>query len=101
MLCATVHPYLGEGESAVTEHVFHVAIEILQGGEKAAMSTLISSRGALPTSEQSKMLVTSEGTIIGTVVGGRLEVALWIESRHVIATGKSSLKQFNLPAAHA
>jgi xanthine dehydrogenase accessory factor len=92
---------LEEGESAVTEHVFHVAIEILQGGEKAAMSTLISSKGALPTSEQSKMLGTSEGTIIGTVGGGRLEVAIWIEARHVIATGKSSLKQFSLSEAHA
>ena len=85
----------------MTEHVFHVAIEILQDGEKAAMSTLISCKGALPTSEQSKMLVTSEGTIIGTVGGGHLEVALWAESRHVIATGKSSFKQFVLPAAQA
>jgi hypothetical protein len=92
---------LEEGESAVTEHVFHVAIEILQDGERAAMSTLISSKGALPTSEQSKMLVTSEGTIIDTVGSGRLEVALWNEARQVIATGKSSLKQFVLPAAQA
>jgi hypothetical protein len=92
---------LEEGKSAVTEHVFHVAIEILQDGEKAAMSTLISSKGALPTSEQSKMLVTSEGTIISTVGDGRLEVSVWIEARQVIATGKSSLKQFSLSEGHA
>jgi hypothetical protein len=36
MICAIAHAYLEEGESAVTEHVFHVAIEILQDGEKAA-----------------------------------------------------------------
>jgi len=92
---------LEEGKNAVTEHVFHVAIEILQDGAKAAMSTLISSKGALPTSEQSKMLVTSEGTIIGTVGDGRLEVSVWIEARQVIATGKSSLKQFSLSEGRA
>jgi len=92
---------LKEGKSAVTEHVFHVAIEILQDGAKAAMSTLISSKGALPTSEQSKMLVTSEGTIIGTVGDGRLEISVWIEARQVIATGKSSLKQFSLSEGRA
>ena len=47
------------------------------------------------------MLVTSEGTIIGTVGDGRLEVSVWIEARQVIATGKSSLKQFSLSEGHA
>ena len=36
------------GESAVTEHVFHVAIEILRCGDRAALATLITSQGTLP-----------------------------------------------------
>ena len=55
------------------EDVFQAAIDILAEGGSAAMSTIISSKGSLPMSEKSKMLVTPEGKIIGTVGGGCLE----------------------------
>ena len=55
------------------EDVFKAAIELLDKQEKAALSTIISSKGSLPMSEKSKMLVTPEGKIIGTVGGGCLE----------------------------
>ena len=43
------------------EDVFQAAIDILAEGGSAAMSTIISSKGSLPMSEKSKMLVTPEG----------------------------------------
>src|SRR5262245_4069170 len=89
----------GPGESAVTEHVFHVAIELLQCGDSAALATLIRSHGKLPRGEPGKMLVTSAGTMIGTVGDDRFDVEVWREAHRVIATRTSHLQQLSLAAA--
>lgn len=83
------------------EDVFKSAIEILEQGGKAAMSTIISSKGSLPMSEKSKMLVTPEGQIIGTVGGGCLEADVWAEARQVMEAGKSNIQKFVLTEKYA
>jgi xanthine dehydrogenase accessory factor len=83
------------------EDVFKSAIDMLDRGEQAAMSTIISSKGSLPMSEKSKMLVTPEGQIIGTVGGGCLEADVWAEARRVMEEGKSSIQQFILTEKYA
>jgi len=80
----------------VIEDVFKAAIDLLDKQEQAALSTIISSKGSLPMSEKSKMLVTPEGKIIGTVGGGCLEADVWTEARRVMEEGKSSIQQFIL-----
>ena len=83
------------------EDVFQAALDILQEGKTAALSTIISSKGSLPMSEKSKMLVTPEGTIIGTVGGGCLEADVWTEAREVMEAGKSHIQQFILTEKYA
>ncbi|MCZ6871916.1 MAG: XdhC family protein [bacterium] len=83
------------------EDVFETAIDILNRGGQAAMSTIIASKGSLPMSEKSKMLVTPEGQIIGTVGGGCLEADVWAEARQVMAAGKSSIQKFVLTEKYA
>jgi xanthine dehydrogenase accessory factor len=83
------------------EDVFQAAIDILAAGGSAAMSTIISSKGSLPMSEKSKMLVTPEGKIIGTVGGGCLEADVWTEARQVMEKGKSNIQQFVLTEKYA
>ena len=83
------------------EDVFRKAIDILEEGGNAAMSTIISSKGSLPMSEKSKMLVTPEGNIIGTVGGGCLEADVWTEARRVMDEGKSNIQQFVLTEKYA
>ncbi len=83
------------------EEVFQRAIDLLDKHEQAALSTIISSKGSLPMSEKSKMLVTPEGTIIGTVGGGCLEADVWTEARRVMEAGKSSIQQFILTEKYA
>jgi xanthine dehydrogenase accessory factor len=85
----------------VIEDVFKAAIDMLDQGDKAALSTIISSKGSLPMSEKSKMLVTPEGKIIGTVGGGCLEADVWTEARRVMDEGKSSIQQFILTEKYA
>jgi xanthine dehydrogenase accessory factor len=83
------------------DDVFQAAIDILNDGGQAAMSTIISSKGSLPMSEKSKMLVTPEGKIIGTVGGGCLEADVWTEARRVMEEGKSHIQQFILTEKYA
>jgi len=83
------------------DDVFQAAIDILSDGGQAAMSTIISSKGSLPMSEKSKMLVTPEGKIIGTVGGGCLEADVWTEARRVMEEGKSHIQQFILTEKYA
>ena len=83
------------------EDVLKAAIDLLDKQEKAALSTIISSKGSLPMSEKSKMLVTPEGKIIGTVGGGCLEADVWTEARRVMEEGKSSIQQFILTEKYA
>jgi len=85
----------------VIEDVFKTAIDLLDRQEKAALSTIISSKGSLPMSEKTKMLVTPEGKIIGTVGGGCLEADVWTEARRVMEEGKSSIQQFILTEKYA
>ena len=95
--------WLGLGKEGVDviEDVFKAAIDMLDQGDKAALSTIISSKGSLPMSEKSKMLVTPEGKIIGTVGGGCLEADVWTEARRVMDEGKSSIQQFILTEKYA
>lgn len=83
------------------EDVFKSAIDILAQGGQAAMSTIIASKGSLPMSEKSKMLVTPDGKIIGTVGGGCLEADVWTEARRVMEEGKSSIQKFILTEKYA
>ena len=85
----------------VIEDVFKSAIHIIGQGGQAAMSTIIASKGSLPMSEKSKMLVTPEGKIIGTVGGGCLEADVWTEARRVMEEGKSSIQKFILTEKYA
>ena len=85
----------------MADNVFEAAIDILERGEQAALSTIISSKGSLPMSEKSKMLVTPEGKIIGTVGGGCLEADVWTEAREVMEAGRSRIQKFVLTEKYA
>ncbi len=81
--------------------VFQEGLRLMAAGEPAALSTIVSSSGSLPMSKKAKMLVTADGTIIGTVGGGCLEADVWAEARDVMDSGLSSLQKFVLTEEHA
>jgi xanthine dehydrogenase accessory factor len=53
--------------------ILHKQIELIQKGEKFCCVTLVKSIGSTPQDQGSKMLVNSNGLIIGTVGGGKVE----------------------------
>ncbi|MDP6776125.1 MAG: XdhC family protein [Candidatus Latescibacteria bacterium] len=81
--------------------VLSEALNLVKAGETAALSTIVSSKGSLPMSKKAKMLVSSDGKIVGTVGGGCLEADVWAEAKQVIETGQATLQQFVLTEKHA
>ncbi len=83
------------------QDVFEEALALVMQGEKAALSTIVSSKGSLPMSKKAKMLVRSDGKIVGTVGGGCLEADVWAEARQVMENEAPSLQKFILTEKHA
>ena len=59
------------------KEVFAEILKVYSQREKAALCTIVSSKGSLPMSKKAKMLVKEDGTFIGTVGGGCLEADVW------------------------
>lgn len=64
--------------------------------QKAALCTIVLSKGSVPRKDYPLMLVPEEGRNTGTVGGGRMEFDVIETSKQVIDSGKPILKQFDL-----
>jgi len=58
-----------------------------QRGERLALASLIWSTGSIPMSDRAKMIITEDGSIIGTIGGGCLEAEVLSVGRAVLDTG--------------
>jgi len=65
-------------------------------GARAAMATVVKTRGSTPQQVGAKMVIFDDGTFIGTVGGGCVEADIWAEAREVLRTGTSDIYRFNL-----
>jgi len=68
--------------------IFQEIIRIKAEGEEAALATIISASGSTPREEGTKMLIKADGSILGSVGGGSLEVQVCQEAEEVIRKGK-------------
>jgi xanthine dehydrogenase accessory factor len=81
--------------------VFAEILRLKRQGQRAALCTIISSKGSLPMSGKAKMLVGEDGTMVGTVGGGCLEADVWAEAQRVIKRDISKIAAFILTEQHA
>jgi xanthine dehydrogenase accessory factor len=81
--------------------VFAEILRLKQQGRRAALCTIISSKGSLPMSGKAKMLVGEDGTMVGTVGGGCLEADVWAEAQRVLKKDVSKIAAFILTEQHA
>lgn len=65
-------------------------------GDVAALATVVSTKGATPRAEGSKMFVRSDGSILGSVGGGCLEADVWKACMSAIEEQKCRLLEFDL-----
>ena len=73
----------------------------LAQGERAAMATVVKTRGSTPQQVGAKIVIFDDGSFIGTVGGGCVEADIWAEAREVLRTGKADIYHFNLNDEYA
>src|SRR5258706_6520681 len=84
------------------KEILEAALAAVEAGQRVALSTIVSTRGSLPMSRRSKMLVLEGGTFLGTVGGGCLEPEVFSQGRTVLlGDGSSIFHRFTLTGKHA
>ena len=68
----------------------------IERGARAAMATVVKTRGSTPQQTGAKMVIFDDGSFIGTVGGGCVEADIWAEAREVLRTGQTDIYHFNL-----
>ena len=79
------------------ESIHRTIVESLQAGREVALVTIIETNGSTPGDAGSRMLVFPDGSIVGTVGGGRLEALCIQEALSVLSLGRSKKMIFDLP----
>lgn len=78
--------------------IYQEIVRIKDEGEEAALVTIVSATGSTPREEGAKMLVKTDGSIIGTIGGGSLEAQVIEEAIKVIEEGKPKRLPVSLTA---
>ena len=76
--------------------VFRALLEAREKGLPVALATVIRTQGSMPRHAGSKMVVYSDGRIVGTVGGGTMEARVIEAAQQAIATGESSVSSYRL-----
>lgn len=76
--------------------IFEEILKVKAEGGEAALVTVISATGSTPRKEGAKMLVRADGSIVGTIGGGKIEVQAIQEALEVISKGSSKRLSFSL-----
>jgi len=84
------------GQSLTSGEIYIEMHRRLKGGSRAAMATVVKTRGSTPQQNGAKMVVFDDGSFIGTVGGGCVEADIWAEAREVLNSGKAGVFHFNL-----
>ena len=84
------------GHSLSAGEIYREMKRRLDQGARAAMATVVKTRGSTPQQAGAKMVIFDDGTFIGTVGGGCVEADIWAEAKEVLRTGKMGMYHFNL-----
>ena len=78
------------------QDIYEEIVRLRTEGEEAALVTLTSVAGSSPREEGTKMLVRTDGSIIGTIGGGNLEKLVIKEAIEVMKTEKAKRFSYSL-----
>ncbi len=81
--------------------LFKVMHELLQQGESFAVATIFDKSGSAPRTEGAKMVVKQDGSIFGTIGGGRLEANVIKLARDLMPERKTAIQSFDLTSRDA
>jgi len=69
--------------------IYKEITRLVENGETAVLATIVSSSGSAPRKAGAKMLIKADGSIIGTVGGGRGEEVVREKAAEVLKTGRT------------
>ena len=81
--------------------IFEEIVKIRSEGGRAAVVTITSVKGSTPRAEGSKMLVRSDGSILGSIGGGSAEAQVCQDAVKVMQTGKPRIVHYDLTGKEA
>lgn len=82
------------------KNIYQKILEIQKKGERAAICTIVSTKGSTPLKAGAKMLVWEDGSIFGTIGGGNLENAVIPNAIKVIKENAIQLFSHDLQTQH-
>ena len=68
------------------QQIWEQIAKLQAAGQPAVLATIIATRGSTPRHVGAKMLVLSDGNIVGTLGGGCAEAEIWQAAMRVIKT---------------
>src|ERR1700736_731746 len=80
----------------MNREVFAAVSDALERGEPAALVTIVATKGSTPQRVGAKMLVFSDGRIVGTIGGGCYENDAFWKAREAITSRKPLLLHYEL-----
>ena len=84
------------GEPLSAAEIYHETSQRIKDGKRAAMATIIRTKGSTPQQCGAKMVIFDDGSFLGTVGGGCVEADIYAEAKEVMRTGHAGLFNFNL-----
>ena len=83
------------------EDIVNRVAECERRGEAVALASLVESSGSIPMSERAKMVVKSDGAVLGTIGGGCLEAEIINCCREVLETGRAQTTRYTMTEKQA
>jgi xanthine dehydrogenase accessory factor len=78
------------------DDIYEAIVNLRHRGGKAVLATIVNTRGSAPRKEGAKMLVHSDGRIVGTVGGGDLEHQIVRRALQLLDGNESQLAHFEM-----
>jgi len=76
--------------------IFESIVKLMKEGESFVLATIVSRCGSAPRDVGSRMIIRSDGTIIGTIGGGILEATVQKLAKEVFTSRKTLMRSFTL-----
>ncbi len=78
------------------KQVLQAIVDALRSGETIAVLTVVRASGSTPRHLSSNMMVRLDGTFVGSIGGGTMELQAIQDARTAISAGQSCLVDYNL-----
>ncbi len=76
--------------------IFESIVKLLKAGESFVLATILSRCGSTPRHVGSRMIIRSDGTIIGSIGGGILEATVQKLAKEIFSSRKTLVRTFSL-----